>query len=135
MVDIDHFKTINDTYGHAIGDSVIRTLVDIVNQRLRESDLICRWGGEEFVLCLIETTESDAMIIAEQIRQDVERQVLPVQDERDGRFTVSIGIRVIAPSTPITAGHAVHQAHVALYQAKQLRRNRSEVFSESMQPA
>ena len=135
MVDIDYFKSINDTYGHAIGDTVIRTVVDIANQRLRESDLICRWGGEEFVLCLIETSESDAMTIAERIRQDVERQVLPVQDELNGRFTVSIGIRVVASSIPITAGHTIHQADVALYQAKQLGRNRCEVFSESMQSA
>ena len=128
MVDIDHFKSINDSYGHAIGDSVIRTLVDLSKKRLRESDLICRWGGEEFILCLMDTAESDAHAIAERLRHDVEQQVLPIASGEECSFTVSIGITSISPTQGGTAAQAIHQADTALYRAKQAGRNLSVVF-------
>jgi len=77
MFDIDHFKTINDQFGHQVGDTVLKTLVKIVKDRIRRIDILARWGGEEFVLLLPNTTLENAKGLAEELRRKIETLWIP----------------------------------------------------------
>lgn len=122
MLDIDFFKTINDTYGHDIGDAVIKTVASTCAVNLRNIDHIGRIGGEEFVCILPETPTAEAMACAERLRKNIE--VVQQQTPKEIiQFTVSIGVAVLDPS------HAdwkafLKDADTALYQAKRAGRNR-----------
>ena len=118
-IDIDHFKRINDQYGHAVGDEVLRRVVERVGHRKRKSDLLFRTGGEEFVLLLPDTAEHDAARVADQVRQQVqESAMLP-----DGSaVTVSIGLSMRRPGQAADAW--MREADNALYDAKRTGRNR-----------
>lgn len=126
MLDIDLFKNINDTYGHGEGDKVIKTLVDALIKNTRQSDIIARFGGEEFVVLLPNIDKKDALHVAQKIRHYVEGlEVVTLQNEVM-RFTVSIGISDIKYDdenieTPIK------RADDALYKAKNSGRNRVEI--------
>ena len=91
MLDIDYFKEINDTFGHPAGDEVIRNIADLLRQHTRQSDILCRYGGEEFCVLLPETRESDAVTWAERFRQRVADQEVPA-GQRNMRVTVSLGV-------------------------------------------
>ena len=91
MVDIDHFKQVNDIHGHLVGDDVIRQVADIMTDCSRASDIICRFGGEEFCILLPETNEAGAMVWAERLRQRVSELRIPVGDT-ELKVTISLGV-------------------------------------------
>ncbi|NLW05399.1 MAG: diguanylate cyclase [Pseudomonadaceae bacterium] len=123
-VDIDHFKKVNDTFGHAAGDKALIELTKMMRQISREEDLVARTGGEEFLLILPNTTTSSAQAIAERLRKLVaQTQIDPV-----GSIQVSIGIATLSAKGG-SSDEVLNQADEALYQAKNLGRNRCEVFS------
>jgi len=122
MIDIDHFKDVNDTYGHAIGDEVLYVTTQACRRTLRAPDLIGRYGGEEFIACLPETDAGQAQEVAERVRWSVERQRLKA-GERRFQVTVSIGVAV-SDGQPHTLMDLVKAADQALYAAKSSGRNR-----------
>ena len=91
LLDIDKFKSINDTYGHDIGDEAIKTVSTILNKNLRKTDLIARFGGEEFCILIENISLENATILLERVRQAFERHLLVI-DNLQIKFTVSIGI-------------------------------------------
>jgi diguanylate cyclase len=130
MLDIDHFKSINDRYGHPVGDEVIRNVAAILRGSLREEDVPGRYGGEEFGILLPDTSAAGAEVIAERIRKRIEGAALA----KSGlRATVSIGIAEIAPQdVEYTVG--ISHADRALYAAKERGRNRSVRFQPLLTP-
>jgi diguanylate cyclase (GGDEF)-like protein len=130
MLDLDFFKMVNDTYGHDAGDSVIKALAKVLRQSVRTSDLVIRYGGEEFMIILNDTPPEDADIVAEKIRASVE--ALEVQAGSTLlKKTISIGVADF-PNDSDTFWQAVKFADVALYQAKETGRNRVIRFSKEM---
>jgi diguanylate cyclase (GGDEF)-like protein len=130
MLDIDHFKSINDRHGHPAGDEVIRTVADILRASLREDDVPGRYGGEEFGVLLPDTPAAGAEVIAERIRKRVEASAL----SKSGlRATVSIGIAELEAQDMAYTG-AISRADRALYAAKARGRNRSVRFEPAFSP-
>jgi len=118
MVDIDLFKQVNDTYGHPVGDIVLRKVALELQRSLRDHDLLCRWGGEEFLLLLPESDLDATLILAERIRSNIEKLTF---DEISSHITVSIGLSKVDPKQPLKI--ATQAADKALYQAKEQGRN------------
>jgi two-component system cell cycle response regulator len=121
MIDIDHFKDVNDTYGHLAGDSVLRDMANIIEKRLRPDDELGRYGGEEFAAVLPETALAGAVKIAEDLRALVESHPFLVEGEQI-RVTVSIGAAELTPSMDSKA--FFRAADEMLYKAKNAGRNR-----------
>jgi len=119
MIDIDHFKAINDTYGHAVGDSVLKELSQTVKKALRESDILARWGGEEFVV-VIKTQE---LHIAESIAENIRRHINERSFTTVENVTASLGVST-QKSLNQSFEDVLENADKALYQAKELGRNR-----------
>lgn len=123
ILDIDKFKSINDTHGHNVGDKVLSMISMLFKKICRESDLISRWGGEEFVILLANTNSSGARIIAEKIREEVQGFIIDAENGITIQFTISIGIsEVIQEDDSIKA--AIYRADKALYEAKETGRNK-----------
>ena len=121
VLNIDHFKRVNDSYGHPVGDAVLKTIVDTCRQQLRDSDLMGRLGGAEFAIQLPRTTLADALMVAERIRAAVE--VLPVKTERAVlQLTASLGVTTIRAEDSTVS--LFKRADEALQAAKQAGRNR-----------
>jgi diguanylate cyclase (GGDEF)-like protein len=123
MIDIDHFKKINDTYGHAAGDTVLREVARRMIRSVREQDFVCRMGGEEFLLVIADPLATDALSIAERLRGAVratpieaEGHVIPV--------TLSIGLAYFDPAGMVTPQDVIRLADESLYRAKQTGRDR-----------
>jgi diguanylate cyclase (GGDEF)-like protein len=129
MIDIDHFKRINDTYGHPVGDLVIKALAETATKGLRPTDILARYGGEEFVITLPETDADVAHRVAERLRAALERLVVP-SEGGEVRFTVSIGVATFA--TGVSIALAMERADHALYRAKEGGRNRVEVAESAI---
>ncbi len=121
MTDLDHFKQKNDTYGHLVGDVVLKDVAQILKRNLREVDLIARYGGEEFILLLIETTIERAMPIAQRLKQLVELHPIRAYDELLTQ-TISIGVAGF-PDDGQTLEALIERADQALYAAKHAGRN------------
>jgi diguanylate cyclase (GGDEF)-like protein len=122
MIDIDHFKSVNDRYGHSVGDQVIRTIAATCRTTLRLPDILARYGGEEFVITMPQTAEPEAFRVAERLRQQIEAAEIERKDE-NLRVTVSIGIaQWIAADGSIE--DTIDRADKALYEAKRSGRNR-----------
>ncbi|MCC5796146.1 MAG: diguanylate cyclase [Methylophaga sp.] len=121
LLDIDHFKKINDTFGHPVGDRVLCILAELCRQALRESDFACRYGGEEFAFLLPGSDLPDAVAIAERLAQSIEDTQIIAGDQRV-RFTVSMGVAELA-ATDENAEQLIHRADVLMYQAKRSGRN------------
>jgi len=122
MTDIDFFKKVNDTYGHAIGDEVLKAISSIFQKSIRTTDLAARYGGEEFALMLPETVLDDALIFAEQIRRSIE--AAPVQTHAGSiPATVSIGVATVPHARIRSAKELIVAADKALYRAKKNGRN------------
>jgi two-component system, cell cycle response regulator len=121
MFDIDHFKRINDTYGHSVGDYVLQTLTRIVSENLREIDYLIRWGGEEFIIIAPETELKRAEVLAERIRRAVESY----RFDHAGSVTISLGVAQYTADDNEDA--FVKKADDAMYLAKKKGRNRVEV--------
>lgn len=117
FVDIDHFKRINDEYGHATGDAVLVHLVKVMKQALRETDLFARWGGEEFVILVPESTLEQSRILAEKLCREVEQAVFPVVHS----VTCSMGVAEWVQGESLDS--LCQRADTALYQAKESGRN------------
>ena len=127
MLDIDHFKEINDTYGHPNGDKVLRDISKHINQRIRSTDFACRYGGEEIMVILPETNISMAEKIAEDLRKTIEKKAFYIDNDQSINITVSIGLA----GYPIHAQEAallVSNVDIALYKAKEDGRNRVCIY-------
>ncbi len=121
MLDIDHFKSVNDNYGHDTGDTVLQQLASIFENAIRASDFVARWGGEEFLICCTTIEEEDLLPIAETIR----KLVATTSFESAGQITASLGCAAIVKGE--TIGELIKRADVALYEAKNNGRNQSIV--------
>jgi diguanylate cyclase (GGDEF)-like protein len=129
FVDIDHFKNVNDTYGHAAGDIVLRGVAQAIKANLRHTDVIGRYGGEEFMLVLTETGVDDGAQLAEKLRTLVSRLRFEVEGNGELEVTVSIGIAG-GHGKDIRIDAIVRDADAAMYSAKSLGRNQTYVFAE-----
>ncbi len=128
MIDIDHFKKVNDTYGHPVGDQVLKSLADICRTVLRDVDIIVRFGGEEFIVILPSTNISGALLTAERIRAGVEEFDFTYEDT-SLKATVSIGATSY-DNNDWTDKDLIKAADIALYQAKKNGRNQVCEFDE-----
>jgi len=121
LFDIDHFKSVNDTYGHMVGDEVLKTIAKVVKEKIRETDIFARWGGEEFVILMPQTDIDNAITIAEYIRELLESTV-----HKDvGKSTCSFGLTSLKENDRIE--EFLERADDALYKAKKNGRNRVEI--------
>ncbi len=121
IMDIDHFKKINDTHGHGVGDEVLKDLGGHLKSSLRPYDLVCRWGGEEFVVMLLLDDVEQAPMIAEKLRQEVQKTIVSPEQRN---ITMSGGVVILEPEENVD--QAVTRADALLYKAKQSGRNRLE---------
>lgn len=131
MLDIDHFKKINDTYGHMAGDLILQELCRILTRELRKSDVVGRYGGEEFGIILPEITEEDAYLLCDRVRRTVEDNHFQLED-RTVRITISIGLCFKSGEEELLTGEMIKRADEALYRAKNHGRNRIEGFVQVM---
>ena len=128
LTDIDHFKKINDTYGHPTGDEVLRRVAAILKASARKIDIVARYGGEEFALVLEGTDRAGARQLAERIRQEVEQQSFP---SSKGAFSATLSIGVASyPDDSREKPEIIARADQALYSAKHGGRNRTVCFSD-----
>ncbi len=123
MIDIDFFKKINDTYGHDIGDKVIIELSDICRETMRDIDILCRWGGEEFLILLLETDVDAGFVVAERLRKSIETFSLSVHNKAPIQFTVSIGLATLKSDSD-SLSDIIKSSDELLYQAKNTGRNK-----------
>lgn len=122
LLDVDFFKSINDKYGHLVGDMVLKKIANLVQTSVRETDIVARYGGEEFVVLLPETTEECAWILAQRIREKIEKTYFAA-DGKKFRVTVSIGVTSLRPGPFTPAENFILEADQALYLAKNSGRN------------
>ena len=130
ILDIDHFKNVNDTYGHTVGDDVIRHLSSVIRQHVRETDISGRYGGEEFVILLADTPLENAQIFAERLRKEVAQSIVSHNDI-ELSYTVSLGIAEIDPSIKTYEAWIEH-ADAALYRSKESGRNKVSLHPKSV---
>jgi diguanylate cyclase (GGDEF)-like protein len=121
LIDIDHFKNLNDTYGHLAGDEVLRGFARSLSNSVRQSDIICRWGGEEFIILFKDTDSSKAQQLAEKIRAQAELNHYPFAGV-NLRATISLGLTELQPDDSLD--NLIGRADRALYRAKESGRNR-----------
>jgi diguanylate cyclase (GGDEF)-like protein len=124
MVDIDGFKLINDRWGHATGDDVLKTLCSAWKQIIRQVDLLARVGGEDFAVVLTETDVKQAHVVAEKLRQMAAEQTVR-RESAAVQCTISVGVATVTPADA-TVEESIRRADHALYQAKEQGRNRTE---------
>jgi diguanylate cyclase (GGDEF)-like protein len=126
LLDIDHFKRVNDRHGHLAGDNVLRTVGQFLFQHLRRYDLLCRFGGEEFLACLPSTAMEEAVAIMDRLRKEL--AVLDVGNSDTGvlHLTVSVGVAALDPDMVLSK--SIDHADEALYQAKGAGRDQVRVY-------
>jgi len=125
IIDIDNFKNINDTYGHIVGDSVIIQVVEVIKRNLVSNELMCRYGGEEFVVLFTETPKNDAVKVAEKMRMAVEESRFDFSEEnRSGMVTVSIGFAYFEEKISENINCLLKLADDRLYEAKKTGKNK-----------
>ena len=129
MLDVDHFKHFNDTFGHEAGDSVLRSLGTLLRTQFRGEDIVCRYGGEEFVVILPEASLELTQQRAEQLREAVKKDLVQFRGQSLGAVSLSIGVSSFPPNG-ITGEALVGAADAALYRAKE-RRQRSRIFTNT----
>ena len=125
LFDLDHFKLVNDNFGHDVGDKVLKRVTDAVSKIIRSYDIFARWGGEEFVVLMPNTTEAEAVLAAEKIRKAVEDIIHPDIE----KITISIGIAIWEADDDVD--QIFVKADKALYTAKNQGRNRVMVYKKS----
>ncbi len=138
LVDIDHFKVVNDTHGHLVGDKALRAVTDALRSQLRAYDRAGRFGGEEFAVLLAQAREQDALNVAERLRSHIAGLSIPVDDEDESagcvRLTISVGVASLdGESRELT--DLLAAADAALYHAKETGRNKTHVISATSQTA
>jgi two-component system, cell cycle response regulator len=129
FLDVDRFKSLNDTLGHQAGDEVLRYVAKLIKLQLRGSDLLARYGGEEFVVMLPATTQQSGLETAERIRRIVEGQSVPIKEDGIARVTISIGVAMLhlppgVDDVSALAADMIARADKAMYDAKAAGRNR-----------
>jgi len=125
MIDLDHFKRVNDTHGHLVGDDVLRDMGELLRGMIRTNDIVARYGGEEFLVLLPETDDAGAEVFAERIRQAVEAASFARDAMTEPlRMTCSIGVALFPAARVETAEDLLARADSALYRAKADGRNR-----------
>jgi diguanylate cyclase (GGDEF)-like protein len=129
LADVDHFKKINDTFGHPAGDRVLATVAGVLAEHCRVYDSVGRYGGEEFILVLPRTGPQEAAAVAERLRSAVERCQVPFRGNVEVR--ISIGVAATTPRRGQNLEDLLERADQALYRAKELGRNRVEIDSRS----
>lgn len=118
ILDIDHFKKVNDTYGHNVGDEVLKGISRLINNNIRKTDTLARWGGEEFVILLPNTTAENGFLVADNLRLLIEQTIIPPVP----KITCSFGVTQFEENDDI--GTFVKRADEGLYTAKQTGRNK-----------
>lgn len=131
VADFDNLKTINDTYGHPVGDEVLRTIGDILRETSRESDVLARYGGDEFVILLPQTNSKNASNMAERIRQKVEKHTFSIQDLKL-KSTISMGVATVPEEGINTPQDLIESADRALYGAKRSGKNRTALAGSTI---
>ena len=128
FIDIDFFKRINDQFGHLAGDEALKQLAKILQESIRPTDLCCRYGGEEFLVLLNETSEEHAMIVGKRIYENAKE----INIERDPKqsFTISVGIYSDIPTENDTLEKFIDKSDQTLYRIKESGRNRVALFKE-----
>jgi diguanylate cyclase (GGDEF)-like protein len=129
MSDIDHFKIFNDTYGHQMGDRVLRMVSDEIKRSIRNVDIAARYGGEELCVILPNTGRDGAMLIAERVRSNIEALSIPYEG-KEIKITVSIGVSSIPENQPPDVDSFIKEADHALYMAKEGGRNQVRFFTK-----
>lgn len=128
MIDADKFKNVNDTYGHKTGDKVLTELVACCQNDLREDDIVCRFGGEEFVIYLDNTNSQSARVVAERLRQSLAG--LEIESENGDKFHFTVSIGVVSSEKTASLDVLLRQVDDAMYLAKNNGRNRVEIYDE-----
>jgi diguanylate cyclase (GGDEF)-like protein len=134
LLDIDHFKSYNDTHGHQAGDEVLRTVSAELKAQGRGGDTLYRYGGEEFLYILPAQSLASGVAAAERMRRSVEHLAIPHARNRAGVLTISAGVAMLDPDTTRSAGDVLKGADEALYRAKALGRNRVEQITPNDEP-
>ena len=135
MVDIDHFKQFNDRHGHAVGDQVIKAVAEMLTRGVRGTDLVCRYGGEEFCILVTQLDISGAMLLAQRLRADIEASAaLHVGDVPELRITASIGVAPLTPELDRLEA-LIDRADQAMYRSKRSGRNRVTRWSAAIAEA
>ena len=133
MTDIDFFKKVNDTYGHAVGDCVLKNVAKTIKKELRENDIPSRYGGEEFAILLPYTTLDEAALVAQRLRRAIEKKKINIEEyniQGISQISVTISVGVSAYDKTMKESEQLYQnADKALYEAKKNGRNRVVVFS------
>lgn len=124
MLDLDHFKQINDTYGHQKGDDVLQKVAEILKRNCRVHDIVARFGGEEFIMLLCQTDPEGAFIAAERTRKDIEDHQFAQRGEPSFKVTTSIGVSSCPDIRINNINDLIRAADVSLYEAKKQGRNR-----------
>jgi len=125
MIDIDHFKHYNDTNGHPMGDLLLKELATLLKESVRETDMVARFGGEEFIILLPETSKEQSFKLAENLRLRIKNHVFPLEEKQPGKdLTVSIGVASYPSKTIVSPDTLLEKADQALYKAKKGGRNR-----------
>ena len=128
FLDMDNFKSINDSHGHEVGDTLLKEVGEILKSCLRDSDLLCRWGGDEFIIGLPENYGSDDIV---RVAEKICRTVLQRIKEINSTFHISVTIGIaISPDHGTTPDRLIRNADVTMYHAKKLGKNRCELFSK-----
>jgi len=122
LLDLDHFKSINDNYGHPAGDAALQGTAELISQAVRSADIACRYGGEEFAVLMPETTPEQAKALCERIRESIAARNWPSHPDR--KITVSIGLCGAETTTGLPPDQWLAHADAALYKAKEAGRNR-----------
>ena len=134
MTDIDFFKKFNDTYGHQQGDLVLMTTAKLFKQCVRDVDLPCRYGGEEYCVILPETDEKRALEVAERLRKAVEDYEYPaLEGNKKLKVNISAGVSTF-PEHGTTVEELVKKADIALYACKESGRNCAKIYTSDMKP-
>lgn len=128
LIDVDHFKHVNDKFGHSVGDMVLKEVSSIIIKHIKTTDLATRWGGEEFLIFLFESSINEAYVLAENIRQEIQNKVI-VTDKFQIQITASFGISLLKDNFSKSFDISFKSADVALYKAKNQGRNRIVIAS------
>jgi diguanylate cyclase (GGDEF) domain len=129
LLDLDHFKSVNDCFGHPVGDHVLHAAAQLLKGELRMTDVPCRYGGEEFVVILPSTPPTTAVQVAERLRSALKRAPITT-DKGPVRLTASLGVAAFRPDQKMTAASLIERADEKLYEAK--RSGRDRVFADTL---
>ena len=132
VIDIDDFKIFNDSYGHLIGDRVLKHTAETMTMAIRKEDIIGRIGGEEFAIILPHLVLDEAVVLANKIVKQVESKTVTIHGIELG-VTISIGVTDSIMGSPETGMTLLHQGDIALYKAKRMGRNRVESFTTDLE--